>query len=112
MLVLEEFAVLGVAATVADTPVDVVGLSVVDVEDGTVSVEDGTEVVPEEAGADEDVVEGCADEDAAEDDAEEEGAEEEGEEEEGARAEAGADEDGAEEDGDVDEGTAFDFEAW
>lgn len=56
----------GVAATVAVTPVDVLEVAVVEVDDGTAMVEGGTEEVDaEDDGADKDVTEedGAVDED-------------------------------------------------
>ncbi len=55
MPVLAVYLLFGVAATVADTPVDVLEVEVVEVDDGTAMVEGGTEEVDaEDAGADED----------------------------------------------------------
>lgn len=59
--VLEEYPLFGAAATVSDTPVDVLEVTVVEVDDGTGLVEDGTEKV-----------------DAEDDDADNDGAEEDG----------------------------------
>lgn len=68
--VLEEYPLFGVAPTVAEAPVGVVELAVVEVDDGTVMVEDCTnELGAEEDGADENATEedGAEDEDGEDD---------------------------------------------